>query len=114
MPQLWLLKGAYEAPGWKDLERDSKAGEVDVVMFDRLAWAMLEADEAPKGYEGLEPTRPVTGLYISPEGNPLYVVDGDQVSSARVVLEALGPEALAMLEKVKDPDTALERLGKAY
>jgi hypothetical protein len=56
MPQLWLLKGAYEAPGWKDLERDSKAGEVDVVMFDRLAWAMLEADEAPKGYEGLEPS----------------------------------------------------------
>lgn len=114
MAQLWLLRGAYEAPGWKDLERDAKAGTTEVVMFDRLAWALVEADEAPTGYEGLEPGIPADGLYISPDGIPLYMAGGKEVPGPHEVLAALGPEAQEMLEKVGDPDTTLERLGRSY
>ncbi len=111
---LWLLKGEYEAPGWKKLEQDAKDETIDVVMFDRLAWALIEADEAPEGYEGLEPTAPPDGLYLNPYGTPAYVVDGKLVDGPMDVIEALGADAKAALATVGDPDTTLERLGRVY
>lgn len=114
MDPLWLLKGDYDAPGWKDLERDSKADAVDLLMFDRLAWALVRAAEAPGQYEGLTPSRPPDGLYVDPYGRPIYLVDGREVAGPEEVIDALGAEAQALLEKIDDPDTVLERLGRAY
>ena len=111
---LWLLKGKRGVPGWKDLEQDSKADKIDVVIFDPLAWALVEQDEAPSGYEGLEAGPPDDGLYINPTGVPFYMVDGKRVDSANDVIAALGDEAVKLLEKLGDPDTVLERLGRTY
>jgi hypothetical protein len=114
MAKLWLLKGGYEAPGWKDLERDAKDGTTDVTHFDRLAWALVYADEAPTRYEGLEPTEPSSGMYVDPNGVPVYIVDGKEVADGRQVIAALGEEAEKVLEQTKDPDMALDRLGRAF
>jgi len=114
MNPLWLLEGEFTAPGWKDLERDSKADEVDLVAFDREGWALVYAAEAPTKYEGLEPTRPKTGLYVSEQGLPIYVVDGALVRSPRQVVEALGEDALKKLEELGDPIVVLQRLGRAF
>ena len=111
---LWLLKGGYEAPGWRDLETDAKAGTTDVVHFDRLAWALVNADEPPRVYDGLEPTEPPDGLYIDPNGVPLYLVDRKIVGSAEEVLDALGDEARKLAKELGDADAALQRLGRAY
>ena len=111
---LWLLKGNYEAPGWKKLEQDAKAETIDVVMFDRLAWALIRAEEAPDGYEGMEATAPPDGLYLNPYGSPAYVVACQLVDGPMDVIEAIGHEAKEALEKVGDPDTTLERLGRVF
>ena len=112
MDALWLLQGPYEAPGWRSLEADSRAKKVDLLLFDRAAWALVQAPAAPAQYEGLAPTPPPDGLYLDDQGRGIYVVGGRQVRSAREVLAALGPQAQEMLEKIGDPDTVLERLGR--
>lgn len=114
MDPLWLLKGDYDAPGWKDLERDSKADAVDLLMFDRLAWALVRAAEAPRRYEGLEPTEPPDGLYLDANGRPIYLVGGREVEGPDEVIDALGEPARALLEAIDDPDAVLERLGRVY
>jgi len=114
MDPIWLLKGPYEAPGWKPLEADSRAKKIDVLLFDRAAWALLSASEAPTGYEGLAPSVPADGLYLDDQGRGIYVVAGRLVQGPREVLAALGPAGEEMLKKVGDPDTALERLGRVY
>lgn len=114
MDRLWLLKGDYDAPGWKDLERDSKADAVDLLMFDRLAWALVRAPEPPTGYEGLQPTDPPDGLYIDPYGRPTYLVSGREVAGPEEVIAALGQPARELLGRIDDPDTVLERLGRVY
>jgi hypothetical protein len=114
METLWLLKGGYDAPGWKNLERDARAEEIDVVLFDRTAWALVNSADPPQGYDGMVPTEPPDGMYIDPNGRPLYLVDRQEVRSPEEVLAALGPEAKVMLDKVKDPVTALERLGRTF
>jgi hypothetical protein len=114
MTQLWLLKGTPEAPGWKNLEKDARSEAIDVVLFDRDAWALLYADEAPTQYEGLAPSEPADGLYIDNNGRPCYVVDGKEVRGALEVIAALGAEAEALLKKLGDPDVVLERLGRSY
>jgi len=111
---LWLLKGRSGEPGWRDLERDSKAEKIDVVIFDPLAWALIESEEAPNGYEGLKVSEPADGLYINPTGVPFYMVAGSRVDGALDVIEALGDQARKLLEKIRDPDTVLERLGRTY
>ncbi len=111
---LWLVKGKRDAPGWADLERKAKAGEIEVVHFDRLAWAILEGEDAPEGYEGMEVSEPSDGLYVDGGGIPLYLVGRKIVPGPLDVIAALGPEATAMLAKIDDPDTALERLGRAF
>jgi len=112
--KLWLLKGNLRSPGWTDLEADSKAEKVDLLIFDRREWALVFAEEAPTKYEGLEPTTPDTGMYVSEQGQPIYVVDGKEVPGPEVVIEALGAPAKEMLEKIGDEDTVIARLGKAY
>jgi hypothetical protein len=112
MDAIWLLEGPYEAPGWKLLEADSRASKIDLLLFDRAAWALMAAPEAPTRYEGLVPSVPADGLYLDDQGRGLYVVGGKLVKGPRDVLAALGPAGDEMLRKVGDPDVALERLGR--
>jgi hypothetical protein len=114
MSPLWLLKGEYDAPGWRDLERDAKASSIDVVLFDRTAWALVRAAEPPTGYQGMAATTPPDGLYLDPNGRPLYAVGGCEVPGPEEVLAVLGEQAEALLERLGDPDTVLERLGRVY
>lgn len=112
MDALWLLQGPYEAPGWKPLEADSRAGKVDLLLFDRAGWALMRAPSAPDRYEGLLPGKPPDGLYLDDHGRGVYVVGGEQVKTAREVVDALGPQARELLAKLGDADTVLERLGR--
>src|SRR5512139_3107277 len=114
MDPIWLLKGPYEAPGWKQLEADSRANKIDLIVFDRAAWALLRAPEAPAQYEGLAASVPADGLYLDDQGRGIYVVGARQVQSAAEVLATLGAPAQELLAKFKDPDVVLERLGRVY
>ncbi len=114
MDALWLLRGPHEAPGWGPLEGDSRAKKVELVMFDRDAWALMRAAEPPTGYEGLVPEPPPDGLYLDSQGRGIYLVGGREVRGAREVLAALGAPAAELLKKIGDPDIALERLGRVY
>lgn len=112
MDALWLLEGPYEAPGWKPLEADSRASKVELLLFDRAAWALVQAPEAPRQYAGLEPVAPPDGLYLDDQGRGIYAVGGKQVRSAREVVAALGAPAEELLQKLGDADVVLERLGR--
>ncbi|HET8538532.1 MAG TPA: hypothetical protein VFL83_01540 [Anaeromyxobacter sp.] len=114
MDPIWLLKGPYEAPGWKLLEADSRAQKIDLLLFDRAAWALACAPQAPTQYEGLAPSVPADGLYLDDQGRGIYVVAGKLVQGPREVLATLGAQGEEMLKKVGDPDVALERLGRVY
>lgn len=114
MHPLWLLQGPYEAPGWKPLESDSRANKIDLLLFDRAAWALVRAPAAPTQYEGLAPVTPADGLYLDAQGRGIYVVAGKQVRSAADVIAALGAPARELLLTVGDPDTVLERLGRVH
>jgi hypothetical protein len=114
MDPLWLLKGPYEAPGWKPLEADARADKINLLLFDRAAWALVRAPEAPAQYQGLSPVTPPDGLYLDDRGRSVYVAGGREVRGPREVLAALGPQADEMLQRVGDPDAALERLGRVY
>jgi len=114
MDRLWLLKGDYDAPGWKLLEKEAKAKEVDWVIFDRDAWALIRAEEEPTKYEGLTPSEPQDGLYLDHQGNAVAVFEGKLIPGPDALIEALGDEAKALLEKLGDPLKVIERLGKSY
>ena len=62
MDPLWLLKGSHEAPGWRPLEADSRADKIELLLFDRTAWALVRAPGAPAAYPGLSPVTPPDGL----------------------------------------------------
>ena len=64
--------------------------------------------------EGLSASAPDDGMYIDPNGSPLFLADGVILRSAEAVIDALGPEAQELLQKTGDAETALERLGKVY
>ena len=114
MDRLWLLEGPHEAPGWGPLEGDARGNRIDVRLFDRAAWALVRAPEPPTNYEGLVPKAPPDGLYLDSQGRPVYVAGGQEVGGAREVLATLGPQAQELLQKIGDPDTVLERLGRVY
>jgi len=114
MDQLWLLKGRHDVVGWRKLETDAKAESIDVVLFDRDAWALILGEEAPSGYEGFEVVEPPDGLYVDHNGNSVCIVGGTMVPEPEQVIAALGDEAGKLLEELDDPIRVLERLGRAY
>jgi hypothetical protein len=114
MPKLWLLKGDLEAPGWNALRKDYENEKTDILHLDPKVWAIVEADEPPRGYEGISAEEPADGLYLDPNGSPMYIVGGAIVRSADEVIAALGKRAQALLDQIGDADTVLERMGRAY
>ena len=111
---LWLLKGGPDAPGWTQLEIDARSKKVNVLTFDRDAWAMIKGEDRPRNYDGLTVGEPPDGLYLDQFGRPIYLVGAREVHSARVVVKALGPDAEKLLDKIGDADLVLERLGRAF
>ena len=114
MLKLWILRGPADAAGWLPLEKDARSGALDVVLFDRDRWALCRTAEPPAGYEGLTADAPADGLYLDGQGRPLHLLGGEIVPSARPIVQALGAEAEALLQKIGDADLVLERLGKVY
>ena len=115
MTQLWWIKGDYEAPGWKDLRKDSEEKTVEIVHLDPMVWALVRAETPPEGYEGLTASDPADGMYVDPNGSALFVVDKEvAVDGPMQVLRALGPKAEELLKTLADPVLVMERMGRAY
>jgi hypothetical protein len=114
MDALWLLEGPHEAPGWGSLEGDARGDKIELLLFDRAAWALVRAPEAPTKYPGLVPVTPPDGLYLDDQGRTVYVAAGREVRGPLDVLAALGEQAQELLRKIGDPDTVLERLGRVH
>ena len=113
MKKLFLVSGSHQQKGWKQLEQEAKEGKVDVLLFDRDAWALV-FDEQEPAYPEMKTSLPENGLYVSQAGNYVYVVDQQEVPSATEVIQALGPDAREMFQKIGDGDLVLQRLGRAF
>ena len=114
MAKIWILRGPHEAPGWNQLRKAYEDERVDIIHLDAKVWAIIDAEEEPSGYEGLSAGEPADGMYIDPNGSPLYLAGGQILPSAEAVIEALGPEAREVLAQTGDAETALERLRRVY
>lgn len=114
MSRLWLLKGKYEAPGWQSLRTDQQEERVEMVHIDPRVWAIIRADAPPSQYEGVEAVEPPDGLYLDPNGSPMYLVGGSPVESPEEVIRALGEQASDLLDTIGDPHTVLQRLGRVF
>jgi hypothetical protein len=114
MSKLWVLKGDHEALGWKTLRSDHENEQVEIIHLDAKVWAIIRADEAPTKYEGLHAVEPEDGLYLDPNGSPLYLVGGEVVKTPEEVVAALGDEARQMMEKIGDAVTVIERMRRAF
>jgi hypothetical protein len=114
MAKIWILRGAHEAPGWNELRKAYEDEKVDIIHLDAKVWAIIQADEEPSGYDGLSASEPSDGMYIDPNGSPLYLVNGAVVKSAEEVIEGLGDTAREMYSKSGDAQVALERLGRVF
>ena len=108
------MRGAHEAPGWNQLREAYEDEKVDIIHLDAKVWAILSDEEKPSGYEGLNAQDPADGMYIDPNGSPLFLVGGEVLTSAEAVIEALGPEAQKMLEETGNAEAALQRLRKVF
>ena len=114
MAPLWLLRGEFEAPGWKALRQDFEDEKIDILHLDPNVWALVDQEEAPSGYEDLTVTEPQDGLYLDPQGNPVFVAERRIVDGPEEVIERLGGRATRLLDEVKDPFRVLELLGRAF
>lgn len=114
MGKLWIMLGDLEAPGWKILREDYQNEKVEIIHLDPKVWAIVEADEPPGGYEGLRAESPADGMYIDPNGTPLFLLDGRILGSAEELVEGLGDEATDLLSRTGSAEAALERLGRVY
>ncbi len=114
MAKLWILRGAHEAPGWNQLRKAYEDEKVDIIHLDAMVWAIIDADEAPTEFEDLRAEEPADGMYIDPNGSPLFLVGGAVVTSAEAVVETLGQDARDLLADVGEGTVVLERLGKVY
>ena len=114
MAKLWILRGAHEAPGWNQLRKAYEDKEIEIIHLDAKVWAIIDAEVEPSSYDGLTAHEPADGMYIDPNGSPLFVANGEVLTTAGAVIEALGPEAQEMLEKTGDAETALERLRRVF
>ena len=114
MAKHWILRGPHEAPGWNQLRKAYEDEKVDIIHLDAKVWAIINADEEPTGYEGLNAHEPADGMYIDPNGSPLFLVGGEIWASAEATIEALGPEAQEMLNETGDAEAALQRMRKVF
>jgi len=114
MAKLWIMRGAHEAPGWNDLRKTYEDEKVDIIHLDAKVWAIIDATDQPTGYEGLHAEEPADGMYIDPNGTPLFLFAGEIVPTAEALVAALGREAGELMEKIGEPEAVLERLGKVY
>jgi hypothetical protein len=88
MDVLWLLKGPHEARGGN--RSPTHARTINVLLFDRSAWALVQAPEADE--VRARPQSP-DGLCLDPQGRPIYVAGGPAGASARDVLAGFGQQA---------------------
>jgi hypothetical protein len=114
MSRLWLLRGDRDAPGWQVLRTDQQEDRVEMVHLDPRVWAIIRAEEPPTGYQGVEAVEPPDGLYLDPNGSPLYLVAGRAVGGAEEVIRSLGEDATGLLETIGDPHTVLQKLGRVF
>ncbi|MCG6950087.1 MAG: hypothetical protein LJE93_14340 [Acidobacteria bacterium] len=114
MAKLWILRGEHEAPGWNQLRKAYEDEKVDIIHLDAKVWAIIDDEEEPTGFEGLTASEPADGMYIDPNGSPLYIANGEILKSAEEVVRALGDKAREMLETTGDAETALERIGRVF
>jgi hypothetical protein len=114
MVKLWIMRGSHEAAGWNQLRKAYEEEKIDVIHLDAKVWAIVDSEEEPTGFEGLDAAEPADGMYIDPNGSPLYLAGGTVQESADAVIEALGQEAQDMLEQTGDAEAALERLSRVY
>jgi len=114
MSRLWLIRGSVDAPGWDTLRADYEAEKVEIIHLDPKVWAMVRADEAPAGYDGLKADVPADGMYLDPNGSPLYIVKREPVATPEDVVRALGDDGVRLLEEYGDGTIVLERLGRVY
>ena len=114
MAKIWILRGAHEAPGWQTLRKEYEDEKVDIIHLDAKVWAIINADEEPTGFEGLTASEPADGMYIDPNGSPLFLVGGKVLPSAEATVEALGEAAKESFEKTGDAEATLSRLGMVF
>ncbi len=114
MATIWILRGDHEAAGWQELRTAYEEKKVEIIHLDAKVWAIIDAEEEPTGYQGLTASVPADGMYIDPNGTPLFLVNRSVATTAGEVVEGLGEEAKAVLETTGDAETALERLGKVF
>ena len=114
MANLWILRGAHEAPGWNSLRKAYEDEKIDIIHLDAKVWAIIDAEEEPTGFEGLSATVPADGMYIDPNGSPLFLFAGEILPTAEALVSAFGTEAEDLMEKTGAAETVLERLGKVY
>ena len=95
-------------------DRDGDGKPDHIIHLDAKVWAIIDAEEAPTDYEDLRAEEPADGMYIDPNGSPLFLVGGVVVTSADAVVESLGEKARDLLADVGEATVVLERLGKVY
>ncbi len=114
MSKLWILRGAHEAPGWNELRKDYEDKKVDIIHLDAKVWAIIDGEEEPAGFDGLHAEEPADGMYIDPNGTPLFLFNREVVATAEALVSALGRRAEELMEQTGQAETVLERLGMVF
>jgi hypothetical protein len=114
MAKIWILRGAHEAPGWNELRKDYEDEKIDIIHLDAKVWAVIDAEEEPAGYDGLQAEEPADGMYIDPNGSPLFLYGGKVVPTAKDLVSALGRRAEELMEQTGQAEVVLERLGMVF
>ena len=112
--KLWILRGPHQAPGWNALRKEYEDETVEIIHLDAKVLAIIDAEDQPTGYEGLEASDPADGMYIDPNGSPLFLLGGAVVESAEELIEGLGDAAKEMYASLGDTDVTLQRIGKVF
>lgn len=112
--KLWILRGPHEAPGWNQLRKKYEDEEVEIIHLDAKVWAIIDAEEEPTGFDGLQATDPADGMYIDPNGSPLFLLGGGVVKTAEELIEGLGDAAREMYQKTGDAEITLQRIGRVF
>ncbi len=114
MAKIWILRGPHEAPGWNVLRKKYEDEEVEIIHLDAKVWALIDAEDEPTGFEGLQAAEPTDGMYIDPNGSPLYLLGGLVVKTPEELIEGLGDAAKELLASTGDTEVTLQRLGRIF